>query len=271
VNRRRISIAALITSTILLGLGTVASAETEISPSIAAACIDSDGDGEADATDRCADTTPGASVDADGCSLEQFCNAVSASTREARRLCTLADWGNDEPVMSARERDCRFERSRETGLMLCVPTTPDSTSSGWRRYPFASPESVETPCTGDRFIKYSMTYSKWVGVSLCSATRYKIFLGDDPSSSFYEIGDYAGHGQDHCELVNPAFRIPNEDDVTSGGCVTCDIDSEHVFEPPVGSQGWSRAVFGEPFEFEASWPEFNLYTAHWYECGVRIP
>jgi hypothetical protein len=119
-------------------------------------------------------------------------------------------------------------------------------------------------------VKYLPTYGKWVGVSLCSASRYKIFLGDDPQGVFYEIGDYAGHGQDHCELVNPSFRIPNEDDITSGGCSSCSIDSAHVFQPPVGSQGWSRARFGDPFRFESSWPQYNLYTAQWYECGVDI-
>ncbi len=113
-----------------------------------------------------------------------------------------------------------------------------------------------TPCQGARYVKYLPAYDKWVGVSLCS---------------FYEIGDYAGNGQDHCELVNPTFRIPNEDEITSGGCTGCSIDNTHVFSPPVGSTGWSRARFGEQFQLEASWPQYNLYTAQWYECGVSVP
>ena len=83
-----------------------------------------------------------------------------------------------------------------------------------------------------------------VSTAVRQVGRYKIYLSTASTGIFYEVGDYAGNGQDHCGLVNPAFRIPNEDDITSGGCPRCAIDSLHVFSPPVGSQGWSRATFG---------------------------
>jgi hypothetical protein len=107
-----------------------------------------------------------------------------------------------------------------------------------------------------------------VGVILCSDTRYKILLSTSRDEVFYPIGDYAGHGQDHCELVNPDFTIPNEDDITSGGCDSCATGN---LVNPAGATGWSRASFGDAFQFEAVWPEFNLYTSSWYECGVSIP
>ena len=151
------------------------------------------------------------------------------------------------------------------------PREERSSGRGEHIAPFEPAASVRTPCDGARYVRYSPQYEKWIGVSLCSATRYKIFLGENLNDTFYEIGDYAGHGQDHCELVNPQFRIPNEDDITSGGCSSCAIDSAHVFDPPVGSQGWSRASFGGQFTFVPSWPAFSLYTAQWYECGVEFP
>ena len=156
---------------------------------------------------------------------------------------------------------------RATQFSLGAPAP----STGWTAFAFQSAPTVQTPCTGPRYIRYLPAYDEWVGVSLCSPLRYKLFLGVTPSSVFYEIGDYAGHGQDHCELVNPGFRIPDEDDITSGGCASCSIDSAHVFDPPVGSSGWARSRFGEPFTFVESWPMYNLYTAQWYECGVTVP
>jgi hypothetical protein len=147
---------------------------------------------------------------------------------------------------------------------------PCAHADTWTPFAFASSE-VRTPCTGARYVRYLPRYGQWVGVSLCSPTRYKIFLARDQHGVFREIGDYAGNGQDHCELVNPSFRIPDEDDIRSGGCTTCAVDESHIFEPPGGSEGWSRARFGDPFAFVTSWPEVSLYTVQWYECGVRIP
>jgi len=110
-----------------------------------------------------------------------------------------------------------------------------------------------------------------VGVSLCSSGRYKIFLGESLDGVFYQIGDYAGHGQDHCELVNPGFTIPDEDDITSG-CADCATSAEtSSYQNPVGTEGYSRGYFGEDFAFESVWPEYNLYTVAWYECGVSVP
>ena len=42
---------------------------------------------------------------------------------------------------------------------------------------------------------------KFVGVQLCSESRYKIFLGTSKGGMFYDIGDKAGRGEDHCQFV----------------------------------------------------------------------
>jgi hypothetical protein len=71
--------------------------------SLLAACrsrpdfLDSDGDGEGDATDACPATALGASTDSAGCSREQFCSPIAVATKSGRRACASADFGNDEP------------------------------------------------------------------------------------------------------------------------------------------------------------------------------
>jgi hypothetical protein len=117
-------------------------------------------------------------------------------------------------------------------------------------------------------VSYDTHYAKWVGVELCSATQYKIYLGETKEGTFHEIGDFAGDGQDHCELVNPGFTIPNEDDITSGGCTSC--ASNMTWDNPGPVPVYSRLRFGDPFLL-GTWPEYNLYTSRWYRCGVSIP
>ena len=159
-------------------------------------------------------------------------------------------------------------------LGLVDPSTPPpSEPLEWTPYSFIDSVDANACDNGDRYIRFDEGYGLFVGVALCSATRYKIYLGASAEGVFHEIGDYAGHGQDHCELVNAAFTIPDEDDITSGGCTSCQTSAEagEWYLNPVGSQGYSRANHGQPFSFESVWPEYNLYTVSWYECGVAIP
>jgi hypothetical protein len=147
------------------------------------------------------------------------------------------------------------------------PPDTGTSSITWSPTTFSS-TTGESACSGSSFVRWLPSYQKWVAVILCTPDRYKIFLGEDSAGPFYSMGDYAGNGQDHCELVNPAFTIPNEDDITSGGCTTCALGP---YVNPVGSRGYSRARFGDPFTYEAVWPMFNLYTPTWYQCGVNLP
>ena len=84
---------------------------------LATAVADADGDGVGDAADTCGATAEAQAVDADGCSLAEFCAAHPAATKREKKLCKLADWGNDEPAMKAKEADCTFDRAGA----LCVP------------------------------------------------------------------------------------------------------------------------------------------------------
>ena len=123
-------------------------------------------------------------------------------------------------------------------------------------------------CTGGRYVRYNAQYNAWVGAIQCgSAERYKLYLSEDRDQPFLEIADYAGHGQDHCELVNAEFSIPDEDDITSGGCAACTVDDlVDLIDVPV----YARANFGEPFERVTSREWADLTTTS-YRCGVSIP
>ena len=138
----------------------------------------------------------------------------------------------------------------------------------WSRYDFTY-DRAESGCAGGaRWVHYDTAYKKWVGAELCSPSRYKLFLGETQDGVFHELGDTAGDGQDHCELVNPNFTIPNEDEITSGTCKTC-ASQMGDWESPGPVPVYTRANFGQPFEL-ISWPENNVYTSLWYECGVSI-
>jgi cysteine-rich repeat protein len=138
----------------------------------------------------------------------------------------------------------------------------------WQGYNFVA-DDVLTSCTGARFVRYDENYNAYVGVSLCSAEQYKIFMSDSLDGTFHQLGDWAGGGQDHCELLNPNFTIPNEDDITSG-CSECSISDFQMWDnAPLGTTGYVRGYFGEPFELTTNW-EGSMHTAEWYQCGVSF-
>ena len=91
-------------------LSPLAQCESDLATCIATGGTDQDGDAIPDAIDLCPDTPSSTEVDSDGCSLDQFCSAIDATTRRGRRTCLRSDWQNDEPLMRRRERDCTVDR-----------------------------------------------------------------------------------------------------------------------------------------------------------------
>lgn len=140
------------------------------------------------------------------------------------------------------------------------------TCLGWERLDFST---LSTPgCTGDRFVRHDDHYGVWVGAILCGSSKsYKLYMSATRDEPFLEIADYAGYGQDHCELVDPAFTIPDEDDIRSGGCTDCALGQ---LVDPIGVPVYARARFGEPFERVISQYWADLTTTS-YSCGVAIP
>jgi hypothetical protein len=86
---------------------------------------DSDGDGIDDRHDRCPNTATGAAVDQEGCSIEQFCGAIDATTSRGRLICRRSDWRNDQPLMRPGiDGDCRVDLGalvRNPSDDRCVP------------------------------------------------------------------------------------------------------------------------------------------------------
>ena len=68
----------------------------------------------------------------------------------------------------------------------------------------------EAPCAGATRKIFNQKYQKWIKVVTCSTSQYDIFMGETESGPFFKIGDLAGHGQDHCELLNEDFTLPDE-------------------------------------------------------------
>jgi hypothetical protein len=64
--------------------------------------FDADGDGEANATDLCPDSS--GETDSDGCTLVQFCERIDLSTSIGKRTYRRADWKNDEPLRGSKDR-----------------------------------------------------------------------------------------------------------------------------------------------------------------------
>jgi hypothetical protein len=83
---------------------------------------DTDSDGEADETDRCAGTPAGEPVDDAGCSQAQFCAQFDVQTSAGRQSCRRADWGNDEPSDWQQDGDCRVARDAKAKRDRCAPT-----------------------------------------------------------------------------------------------------------------------------------------------------
>ena len=139
-------------------------------------------------------------------------------------------------------------------------------AGGWEKAKFTTHDPAS--CTGERFVRHDEHYDVWIGAILCgSAERYKLYMSAQRDQPFLQIADYAGHGQDHCELVNPAFTIPDEDDITSGGCTDCSVGE---LIDVVGVPVYARAKFGESFTRVTSTEWADLTTSA-YACGIAIP
>lgn len=147
---------------------------------------------------------------------------------------------------------------------------PPDDSFEWTPLDFRTAGKTFSGCLGGkRFVRPSRRYGLWVGVELCSGRRYKIFLGPSRDGAFAEVVDGSGHGQDHCELVSSKFELPNDDDITSGGCTSCRIEQARSSGEGTGVYVYARGAIGEPFVLEP-WPTLH-YTSAWYECGVVVP
>jgi hypothetical protein len=101
----------------------------------------------------------------------------------------------------------------------------------------------EMDCDGPSFRRFDARYGLWLGLVSCGS-GYRFFLSETADGPYLPAADYGGHGQDLCELVDPSFSIPNEDDITSGGCSACAISTNYSF---IAGEVFARGAFGQPF------------------------
>lgn len=81
------------------------------------------------------------------------------------------------------------------------PTEGDVISD-WLAFDFLD-NGYRDGCAGGTKYVMSTPYStaRYVGVTLCSATTYKIWISDTLYGQFVSTGDWSGSGEDHCEYV----------------------------------------------------------------------
>ncbi|WP_437826897.1 hypothetical protein [Sorangium sp. So ce1153] len=135
----------------------------------------------------------------------------------------------------------------------------------WEAKPFALYPDEQT-CLGDQWVRYDAGLGLWVGLTTCAIDETRVYLAASPEGTFAAAADWAGHGQDHCELVNAAFTLTNEDDITSGGCTDCSTGPNLPLE---GLPAFARGNLGEPFSFVAVTPEWSHQVSR-LRCGVQL-
>jgi hypothetical protein len=151
--------------------------------------------------------------------------------------------------------------------------------STWSPVDFDRDDQTSGCKGGARYVKYSSEYGLWIGAELCSADSYKLYLSDRRDGRYAPIADGGGHGQDHCELVNPTFTLPNDDEITSGTCKNCSVTPYDPWSWPGAVPVYVRYKVGDPFTRETwlRWedpggePISPHHTSSQYSCGVRIP
>jgi hypothetical protein len=126
-----------------------------------------------------------------------------------------------------------------------APAPQTCTPDEWVSSTFSFPPDALS-CSGAQVVRFDATQGLWVGLVHCGGTAMRVYLSAAEAGPYLPALDVAGHGQDHCELIDPAFTIPNEDDITSGGCSGCATSTNLPLE---GVSGWYRAFFGEAFTY----------------------
>jgi hypothetical protein len=176
---------------------------------------------------------------------------------------------NEEPVEPVEPVDPEPTQPPDPEPM--EPQTPRDCGSN-ARTPFEltvfERAEDELSCFGDQYVAYLEGHQLYLGVQLCGApTTYRLYLSANENGMFLPATDTAGHGQDHCELLNPSFTAPNEDDITSGGCASCTISQNLPIEyQPAFHRGYADECF-EPIQSTGVWS----YQTSQLSCGVSVP
>ncbi|HEU4535604.1 MAG TPA: hypothetical protein VFS00_15860, partial [Polyangiaceae bacterium] len=166
-----------------------------------------------------------------------------------------------QPIVPAPQR----EIEGGVGRNAAPGTTCEFGGFDWQATPFALYPDEQT-CVGEQWVRYDEGLGLFVGLTTCSNEETRVYLSTTAEGPFAAAVDTAGHGQDHCELVNAEFTLSNEDDITSGGCADCSTGPNLPLE---GLPAFARANLGEPFAFVESTPEWSHQVSR-LRCGVPL-
>ncbi|XP_061193363.1 uncharacterized protein LOC133201581 [Saccostrea echinata] len=165
---------------------------------------------------------------------------------------------NSDPSITLTST-CRSNGTWSSSSSSCKTTAclaPMTTC--WYKYNFTHDNEFNGCAGGPEYVKKTeFTSAPLVGVVLCTPTRYKLFLGENLTTTFFNIGDGSGSGQDHCELVG-------------GSQTTAIIPGDYNKSPAV--TGYFRSHEGQEFQFgKIGIAQSSYYFNSYLECGVSIP
>ncbi|XP_035673872.1 uncharacterized protein LOC118414147 [Branchiostoma floridae] len=140
---------------------------------------------------------------------------------------------------------------------LLIQDPPPVDESYWTAYKFQYDDTCNS-CHGDQYVKRTKyDVGKYVGVVLCTPTRYKIFLSDSLTGLFRNVADRVGQGQDHCEFLG-STRDASAIDPYYSYCKQA-------------TGFWRRYRGEDPKYGPIGYDGTGKFFGRWYECGMPIP
>jgi hypothetical protein len=123
----------------------------------------------------------------------------------------------------------------------------------------------EASCAGPQYTRFVPEQGLWLGLVSCGDGSMRFYLAASDQGPFFQATDWAGNGQDHCELVRPGFVLPNEDEITTG-CAECSTGTNFPLEY---QPAYARGNVGELFEFVPQTGEWS-YQYSRIDCGCGL-
>ena len=203
------------------------------------------------------------------CGVQSLIESEGASRDEALANCQLnAQYNPTIDLYCTWNDEVIFDGCSDEAEVVAVPESCE----GWEAATFDRAEEFistalwsadEMNCDGASYRRFDARYGLWVGLVSCGS-GYRFFLSETADGTYLPAADGGGAGEDFCELVDPSFSLPNEDDITSGGCTDCTKSRNYSF---IAGEVFGRTTFGEPFR-RAEAPASGNYLSAVIQCAT---